>query len=49
MKYVNAHYKDLEVKAHLCETNIANKDVFPLVLSKDQIVISITVQRQAIC
>lgn len=39
MKYVNSYHKDLGVKAHLCETNITNKDVFPPGLSKDQIVI----------
>lgn len=39
MKYVNSYHKDLGVKAHLCETNITNKDVFLPGLSKDQIVI----------
>lgn len=49
MKYVNSYYKDLGVKAHLCETNITNKDVFPPELSKDQIMILTTFQKQAIC
>lgn len=48
MKYVNSDHKDLGVKAHLCETNITNKDVFPPGLSQDQIMILTTFQKQAI-
>lgn len=33
MKHVNSYYQDLGVRAHLYETNIANKDVFPPGLS----------------
>lgn len=39
MKYINSHCKDLEIKAHLCNTNFTNKAVFPSGLSKDQTVI----------
>lgn len=50
MKYVNSYHKDLGVKAHLCETDITNKDVFPPGLSKDQIVIFLTTfEKGAIC
>lgn len=48
MKYVNSYYEDLGVKAHLCETNITNKDAFLPGLSKDQRAISTTFQKHAI-
>lgn len=49
MKYINSYYEDLGVSAHLCETNITNKYVFPPGLSKDQRAMLTTFQKHAIC